>query len=64
MNPWIQAALILAVFLSVVAFLSTWMIFWITADLKRGWSKWIIYPLAAAPLTIAIYAAILYGLTT
>jgi hypothetical protein len=64
MNPWIQAALILAAFLSVVAVLSTWMIFWITADLKHGWSKWITIPLAAAPLTIAIYAAILHGLTT
>lgn len=63
MSPWIQAALILAAFLAIVGLGTAWLIFWLTADIDKGWSRWITYPTAAAPLLIALYAAILHALT-
>lgn len=63
MNPWIEAALIIAAFLAIVGLGTAWLIFWITADIDKGWPQWITYPTAAAPLLIALYATILHALT-
>lgn len=63
MNPYIQAALILAVFAAIVGLGAAWLIFWITADIDKGWPRWVTIPTAAAPFIIAIYATILHALT-